>query len=174
MWPWLISIGLTLITLLVGTTGCPGPKVGPAAGDQPIIISDGSLYMKSTNVAFNSWPNNNANQPTEIDPNYSAFNGVDVVVDGSSVNGCPSNAACEINIWYEDANAPTVHFNYNPGGNYKLVLKSDRNSFDTYYGFSEGQSVIFNPVKTKIKKVTVNGGGNYQPHASCKITIHVQ
>lgn len=185
-----VCAGALAAAALCALAGCskqetPAPSQ-PAAkgvldGDSPIIISDttgrptGSagtpvaLNMKRVGGTFKDWPHNGSNNAdiTQIWPAYTTLDNVQVTYNGNTTSYCTGGGQCEVRIWYEDANNPTIKVNFTPQATHITTLSSTQNQFQTWLNWNDATSggQISDPTNTNIKKIEIQTTG--QPTTAC-------
>ena len=166
---WLgVIVAMVIVALIAGLMGWKfGPKdqsvnnankaqktnpQNPA--DQPIIISDGSLYIHDKNeVSICSWPGytNAGVIPSTIIP-PGTFNNLSVTDSSSTAKTCTSSTPCvcaapnacqlDISYFYQLSSSgftPSFHFSSMVGRSNTMTMTSDYDPFDTWPGFSDYQ-----------------------------------
>jgi hypothetical protein len=150
-------------------------KLGTA--DQPIIISDGSLFIheQDNQPISSAWSGYSGAGviPSTISPN-GTFVSLAVYDSGTATNQtCIASAACQVDIsyFYKSSSStykPALHFSYNNGTN-TMTLTSDYDPFDSWPGYSD--YLMYHPRVNQIAAVNVNGTS--QNFSSGKVKIKI-
>lgn len=173
------------------TSSAPGPD-GTSGKKTGGVAATTSLYMQSSPPPgstmaplFSSWNNDNPGngQIKEIYPPYATFDGIQVTVNGATpptTTYCNMNPSkCDVKIWYEDQNNPTIFFDYDANGSKKLKLKSTQNNFEKYVNWADatkGNNII-DPTNANLSKLSIDTGGGstvVQCSSGCTIAILVK
>jgi hypothetical protein len=146
------ATGISVLAVVTAIAGFVGWLLGPfPTVDQPIIISDGSMYIERKDGGkISDWKCDNTNHPNELYPDQ-AWEGLDVFQDGNNVFSCPkTETQCTIDIKY-DRQTASIHFKYNRGDSHPMVIASDNNAFDSWSGYKGPK--MSHPIPGKIKAV---------------------
>jgi hypothetical protein len=174
---WLgVIVAIAVVALIAGFVGwrlgsksTSGNETRPISVDQPIVISDGSLFIHEQNQnGTPSWSNYSGKG---ILPSTVSVRGAfasATISDGAATSSLCNAAPCQIDITYYYAQRAALHFTANSAS--AMTLTSDYDPFDTWLGYAD--YLMYHPKLDKISGVAVNGG-NTVVYSSGRIKIRI-